>query len=307
MDKEYIAIAIDGPAGAGKTTQAALLAKRLGYVYVDTGAMYRAFAVHKLWMERELGRKVSIETALNTFDFEFVRDEAGNQQIMVCGQDVTEYLRAPEVSMEASSTSANSAVRAALLECQRKQSQAGNVIMEGRDIGTVVLPDAQVKIYLDADLSVRAARRLKELQGQGCDGNYKKLMEEMAERDRQDMSRENAPLKRADDAVLVDCTTMDIEETAQAIMAIINDKTAGLEYDGGSDPVGRDKEEDVFHRTYQNVIRYEAVCKELARLYIRKNMDCCDSFHLSYQEEGVAMARIHLVDTLNRFKTLSGG
>jgi len=218
--KNYAAIAIDGPAGAGKTTQAKRLAKELGYVYVDTGALYRGYAVHKLQLEKALGMKVSVETALNTFDFEFVRDESGNQRVMICGQDVTDRLRTPEVSMEASTTSANPAVRKALLSCQRKQALFNNVVMEGRDIGTVVLPDAKVKIYLTADLQTRAMRRRKELRESGQIVAFCELVQEMGQRDYQDMNRETAPLKQADDAILVDCTYMNIEETTAALLEI---------------------------------------------------------------------------------------
>lgn len=217
----FIAIAIDGPAGAGKTTQAKILAKELGFVYVDTGALYRAFAIHKLWLEKEAGEQVPIDSALNTFDFEFVRDEAGNQRIMVWNRDVTDFLRTPEVSMEASTTSAHPAVRKTLLSCQRRQAMANNVVMEGRDIGTVVLPDAKVKIYLTADLTVRAQRRVKELAEKGQDVKFCQLVNEMAKRDHQDMTREIAPLKQADGATLVDCSRTNIEETTKILLDVI--------------------------------------------------------------------------------------
>ena len=155
-EKAYVAIAIDGPAAAGKTTQAKILAKTLGYTYVDTGAIYRGFALHKIWLEKESGKKISCETALRTLDFEFARDKEGNQRVIIWGEDVTDYLRTPEVSMEASITSANPSVRAALLKFQTDQAAKGNVVMEGRDIGTVVLPDAQHKFFLTADPLVRA-------------------------------------------------------------------------------------------------------------------------------------------------------
>jgi len=220
-NKKYMAVAIDGPAGAGKTTQAKLLAKMLNYVYVDTGAMYRAFAVHKLSLEQELGNEVSIETALNTFDFEFSRNESGEQRVKVFGKDVTDQLRTPEVSMVASTTSAHPAVRKALLNCQRKQALTNNVVMEGRDIGTVVLPDAQVKIYLTAAIPIRAQRRMKELAENGQSVDYCELVKEIAQRDRQDMTREIAPLKQAEGAVLVDCSKMNIKETTEAMLKII--------------------------------------------------------------------------------------
>lgn len=219
-NKKFIAIAIDGPAGAGKTTQAKRLAHNLGFVYVDTGALYRAFAVHKIMLQKSLGHEVSVENVLDTFDFEFVRDASGNQRIIVHGRDVTRFLRIPEVSMEASTTSAHPAVRAALLNCQRKQAMINNVVMEGRDIGTVVLPDAQVKIYLTAELAVRAQRRLKELLVSGEKVDIQQLIRDMEKRDYQDMHREIAPLKQADGAHLVDCSQTNIEETTEILKKI---------------------------------------------------------------------------------------
>ena len=184
--KTYIAIAIDGPAAAGKTTQAKILAKTLGYTYVDTGAIYRGFALHKMWLEKEGGKKISCETALNTLDFEFSRDKEGNQRVIIWGEDVTDYLRTPEVSMEASITSANPSVRAALLKFQTDQAAKGNVVMEGRDIGTVVLPDAQHKFFLTADPLVRAYRRRKELAKAGRNVDPATLVKDIMERDYND-------------------------------------------------------------------------------------------------------------------------
>ena len=222
---KYIAVAIDGPAGAGKTTQAKALAKELGYTYVDTGALYRGFAIHKLWLEKESGEKVSCETALNTFDFEFARDKEGNQRVIIWGEDVTDRLRTPEVSMEASTTSANPAVRAALLEFQRRQALKDNIIMEGRDIGTVVLPDAQVKIFLTADPEVRAERRVKQEKEMGIDADFQETLAHMRKRDYQDTHREIAPLTQADDAALVDCTNTGIEETTEIMLQVIKGAT----------------------------------------------------------------------------------
>lgn len=224
---KYIAIAIDGPAGAGKTTQAKALAKELGYTYVDTGALYRAFAVQKLWMEKELGTEVSVATALNTFDLEFIRDENGEQRVVVCGKDVTDYLRTPEVSMVASTTSAFPEVREALLSFQKKQALCQNVVMEGRDIGTVVLPDAQVKIFLTADSEARAKRRVKELRASGQKANFDEILAQIKQRDYQDSHREVSPLKQADDAILVDCTNTGIEKTTNVLLNIIKSKMEG--------------------------------------------------------------------------------
>lgn len=224
---KYIAIAIDGPAGAGKTTQAKALAKELGYTYVDTGALYRAFAIHKIRMEERLQMEVSCDTALETFELEFTRDEAGNQRIKVCSEDVTDQLRTPEVSMVASTTSAFPAVRAALLEIQKEQIRTQNVVMEGRDIGTVVLPDAQAKIFLTADPETRAKRRVKELRASGQKANFDEILAQIKQRDYQDSHREVSPLKQADDAILVDCTSTGIEKTTNVLLNIIKSKLEG--------------------------------------------------------------------------------
>lgn len=224
---KYIAIAIDGPAGAGKTTQAKALAKELGYTYVDTGALYRAFAIHKIRMEERLQMEVSCDTALETFELEFTRDEAGNQRIKVCSEDVTDQLRTPEVSMVASTTSAFPAVRAALLEIQKEQIRTQNVVMEGRDIGTVVLPDAQAKIFLTADPETRAKRRVKELRASGQKANFDEILAQIKQRDYQDSHREVSPLKQADDAILVDCTCTGIEKTTNVLLNIIKSKLEG--------------------------------------------------------------------------------
>lgn len=221
----YYSIAIDGPVAAGKTTQAKELAKRLGFVYVDTGAMYRAFAVHKLWLEKETGFKVSVETALNTFDFDIVQKEDG-QHILVWDEDVTPYLRTPEVSMVASQTSAHPAVREAMMKVQLTMPTKNHVVMEGRDIGTVIIPNATLKVFLTAKAEVRARRRWEEqcLRGITITDSYEKTLLLLKERDRADSNRTIAPLKQADDAVLVDCTEMSIEETTDKILAFWNAK-----------------------------------------------------------------------------------
>lgn len=219
----YYSIAIDGPVAAGKTTQAKALARRLGFVYVDTGAMYRAFAVHKLWLEKESGYKVSVETALNTFDFDIVQKEDG-QHILVWDKDVTPYLRTPEVSMVASQTSAHPAVRETLMKVQMIMPTMNHVIMEGRDIGTVIMPNATLKVFLTAKAEVRAQRRWKEQCLNGVTDSYEKTLLLLKQRDREDSNRAIAPLKQADDAVLVDCTEMSIEETTDKILAFWNAK-----------------------------------------------------------------------------------
>ena len=219
----YYSIAIDGPVAAGKTTQAKALARRLGFVYVDTGAMYRAFAVHKLWLEKESGYKISVEAALNTFDFDIVQKEDG-QHILVWNKDVTPYLRTPEVSMGASQTSAHPAVRETLMKVQMIMPTMNHVIMEGRDIGTVIMPNATLKVFLTAKAEVRAQRRWKEQCLNGVTDSYEKTLLLLKQRDREDSNRAIAPLKQADDAVLVDCTEMSIEETTDKILAFWNAK-----------------------------------------------------------------------------------
>lgn len=219
----YYSIAIDGPVAAGKTTQAKALASRLGFVYVDTGAMYRAFAVHKLWLEKESGYKINVETALNTFDFDIVQKEDG-QHILVWDKDVTPYLRTPEVSMVASQTSAHSAVRETMMKVQMIMPTMNHVIMEGRDIGTVIMPNATLKVFLTAKAEVRAQRRWKEQCLNGATDSYEKTLLLLKQRDREDSTRAIAPLKQADDAVLIDCTEMSIEETTDKILAFWNAK-----------------------------------------------------------------------------------
>lgn len=219
----YYSIAIDGPVAAGKTTQAKALASRLGFVYVDTGAMYRAFAVHKLWLEKESGYKINVERALNTFDFDIVQKEDG-QHIQVWDKDVTPYLRTPEVSMVASQTSAHPAVRELMMKVQMIMPTMNHVIMEGRDIGTVIMPNATLKVFLTAKAEVRARRRWKEQSLHGVTDSYEKTLSLLKQRDREDSTRAIAPLKQADDAVLVDCTEMTIEETTDKILAFWNAK-----------------------------------------------------------------------------------
>lgn len=228
--KKHVAVAIDGPAGAGKTTTAKAVAKALGYVYVDTGALYRAFAVHKLWLAKEMAEKepgggpVTNQMALNTFDLEFKWDENGEQITMLWGENINPYLRTEEVSMESSNVSADPAVRAALLELQRRQALAYDVVMEGRDIGTVVLPEAQVKIFLTAGLSARATRRFKALVADGEHADYCSVMEQLRTRDWQDSTRAVAPLQPACDSVELDNTELPFEDTVAAVLRIVKEK-----------------------------------------------------------------------------------
>lgn len=223
--KRYVAVAIDGPAGAGKTSLAKELSKRLGYIYVDTGAIYRAFGIQKLWLQREHGDEpVTNMTVLNTFNLEYEKVLDGEPKLMVWGRCINEYLRLPEVSMEASNVGTDEHVRAALTEFMRKQAYGYDVIMEGRDIGTVVLPDAQVKIFLTADLPVRAERRFKELQSAGKVNEFDKLLEDMRIRDEQDTNRTVSPLCPADDAVRMDNTRLTFEETVEIALGVVRSR-----------------------------------------------------------------------------------
>ena len=212
MTKNF-SIAIDGPAGVGKTTQAKALAKALGFVYVDTGAVYRALAVYMQGEELE-----DVPEILPEVNLQAAWDEEGNQRMSINGVDVTDLLRTPEISRLASDISAIPEVRDFLLETQREIARENNVVMEGRDIGTVILPDATLKIFLTASLDERAWRRSRQLEP----GTYllSSVKKDIERRDRNDSSRDAAPLMQAEDAILVDCTRMDIKETTQAVLRL---------------------------------------------------------------------------------------
>lgn len=227
---KHLSVAIDGPAGAGKTSLAKELSKRSGFVYVDTGAIYRAFAVHKLWLSKEVAEKdsengtVTNETALRTFSIDFVRDEGGEQVITLFGENINPYLRTEEVSMEASNVGVDPAVRAALLELQRRQAYAYDVVMEGRDIGTVVLPNASLKIFLVADIEERARRRMKDLISDGKSPDYCTVLEDMRRRDWQDTTRKVAPLRPACDSVHLDNTKMTFGQTVEYVLDLMRSR-----------------------------------------------------------------------------------
>ena len=219
MDR--ISIAIDGPGGAGKSTFAKRMAERFGFLYVDTGAIYRTVGLRALREGVEPGDAAAVVPLLDKMEIVLRHDETGLQRMLLDGEDVTDAIRAPEVSMAASAVSALPQVRAFLLDMQRDLARKQSVVMDGRDIGTVVLPDAEVKIYLTASLEERSRRRLLELQAKGVETTMEEVMRDMAQRDKNDMERAEAPLRRAEDAVLVDSTELDIEQTAAAIEAII--------------------------------------------------------------------------------------
>lgn len=213
-------IAIDGPAGAGKSSIAKLVAKKLSFVYVDTGAMFRTVAYYFLSQGKDPSdaEMVTEECEKISISIEY---KDGAQHIFLDGTDVSTEIRQEEVGKNASVVAKNQAVRNRLQALQRQMAEKQDVIMDGRDIGTVVLPDAQVKIYLTASASVRAERRYKELVEKGESCNLKKIEEDIIARDEQDMNREIAPLKQAEDAVLVDSSYMTIEEVVDKIIEIV--------------------------------------------------------------------------------------
>ena len=216
-------IAIDGPAGAGKSTIAKTLAKELGFVYVDTGAMYRAMAYYFLQQGIERDDEAGITAAVDGADVT-IRYEDGAQQVLLNGENITGSLRTEQVGNMASATSIYPAVRTKLVALQQKLAKTTDVIMDGRDIGTCVLPDAQVKIYLTASVETRAARRYKELIEKGESADLEKIAADIKERDHRDMHREMSPLRQAEDAVLVDSSDMSIVEVVSAIRAIAEEK-----------------------------------------------------------------------------------
>lgn len=216
-------IAIDGPAGAGKSTIAKTLAKELGYVYVDTGAMYRAMAYFFLQQGISKDDEAAITAAVPGVDVT-IRYENGAQQVILNGENVTGNLRTEQVGNMASSTSVYPAVRTKLVALQQKLAKTTDVIMDGRDIGTCVLPDAQVKIYLTASVQTRAERRYKELVEKGESADLGKIASDIEERDYRDMHREMSPLRQAEDAVLVDSSDMNIDEVVSAIRKIAEER-----------------------------------------------------------------------------------
>ncbi len=214
-----INIAVDGPAGAGKSTIAKLVAKEKGYIYVDTGAMYRGLAIHFLDQGIEPGDTDRIIDACRSAQVT-IQYEEGVQQVYLNGKNITARLRDEEVGNMASKSSPIPQVRKKLLELQQGLAKEQDVIMDGRDIGTCVLPDADVKVYLTASVETRAKRRFDELTEKGVDCDLEEIKKDIAERDQRDMTREIAPLKQAEDAVLIDSSHMTIDEVVAAITAL---------------------------------------------------------------------------------------
>lgn len=225
MTKRIYNVAIDGPAGAGKSTVARRAAAELGFVYVDTGAIYRAVALAVLDRKLDNTDEAAVAALLKDTTVKLQWSQ-GVQHLLLNGTDVTDRLRAPEVSDISSRVSALSVVREFLLETQREVARRHSVIMDGRDIGTVVLPDAQVKLYLTASSATRAERRCKELQEKGLEASYEDVLRDIEERDYRDIHRQIAPLRQAEDAVFLDTSALTLAQSIEETVKIIREKLA---------------------------------------------------------------------------------
>lgn len=214
-------IAIDGPAGAGKSTIAKMVAKELGFIYVDTGAMYRAMALYMIKNGIKAEESAKISATCESADIT-IRHENGEQVVYLNGENVNGLIRTEEVGNMASASSVNGDVRRKMVELQQKLAETTDVVMDGRDIGTIVLPGADLKIYLTASAEVRADRRYKELTAKGIDCDLEAIKKDIIDRDYRDMHREISPLKQADDAILVDSSDMTIKEVAERILELYN-------------------------------------------------------------------------------------
>ena len=215
-----VSVAIDGPAGAGKSTLARRLASDLGYIYVDTGAMYRTIGLYALRAGKDPKDNEAVNALLPEISLRLATLD-GEQHIYLGEEDVSTAIRTEEAGMAASAVGANHAVRAYLLDTQRTMAKTQNVLMDGRDIGTVVLPDATVKIFLTASPEARATRRWKEYQAKGMPNTYEEVLEDVKQRDYQDTHRAAAPLRQAEDAVLLDTSELNFEQSLEAMKQII--------------------------------------------------------------------------------------
>ena len=218
-----IAIAIDGPAGAGKSTIAKLAAKELNFIYVDTGALYRTVGLAATLNNVEPKASPQVDELLSKIKVELTFNDKNEQIVLLDGEDVSSKIRTPEASMMASAISAVPSVRAYLLDLQRNIAKTNNVIMDGRDIGTVVLPNAQIKIFLSANPEDRAKRRYDELLEKGMDVKYEDVLADVIERDYNDSHRDIAPLKPADDSIMVDTTGNTLEESVELLISIMKE------------------------------------------------------------------------------------
>ena len=227
MEQKRYAVAVDGPSGAGKSTLAKAVAKELHITYVDTGAIYRVIGLAVFRRSIEPRDEAAVAGLLPELDIGLRHGEDGEQKMYLNGEDVSADIRLPQISMYASDVSALPPVRAFLLEMQRKFAREQSVIMDGRDIGTIVLPDAEVKIFLTADAEVRARRRCLELEQRGTPKPYDEVLAELKERDYNDSHRAIAPLRQAEDAVLVDTSELDFEQSLALLLQTIRER-AGL-------------------------------------------------------------------------------
>jgi cytidylate kinase len=217
------AVAIDGPAGAGKSSVAKAVAKELGFVYVDTGALYRTIALYVLRQGMDPHDAAKVEELLPQIQVGMEYTEQG-QKMLLNGEDVTGLIRTPEVSMATSACSAIPAVRAYLLQLQRDLAEKNNVLMDGRDIGTVVLPNAQLKVFLTASPEERARRRVRQLEESGMEADYESILRDIEQRDYQDSHRETAPLRPAEDSVLVDTSNDTFERSVERLVELVRER-----------------------------------------------------------------------------------
>ena len=226
--QKFYSIAIDGPAGAGKSSLSKKLAEVYGLVYLDTGAIYRTvgLACYRRGVDRK--DEAAVSAVLPELDIRIQYNEKGQQRMILNGEDVSEAIRMPEISLCASEVSALPACRAYLLDMQRRFAREYNVILDGRDIGTVVLPNADLKIYLTASSEARAQRRFLELQQKGVEANFEEVLRDIILRDEQDMNREVAPLRQAEDAVLVDTSELNLQESLEALCVLVDERFPAL-------------------------------------------------------------------------------
>jgi len=218
--REKLIIAIDGPSGAGKSTLSKALAQHTGYINIDTGAMYRSVALLADQQQIDVADEAALSRLCREMTIEFIRKDE-RERVIVNGVDVSQQIRTPEVSLLTAKVAAQPVVREAMVDLQRKMGEAGGVVLEGRDIGTVVFPDAEVKFFLSANAEERGRRRFEELKAKGADVDLQQTIAEVAERDAADSVREHAPLTRAEDAIEIDSTRMSIEEVLEFMLAII--------------------------------------------------------------------------------------
>lgn len=224
QEKKYVSVAVDGPSGAGKSTLAKRVAAELGFLYVDTGAIYRTIGYYVNFHNIDPKNEAAVTAALPDIRIEIRYDMDGLQHMLLNDRDVTAEIRLPQISLYASAVSAHPPVRAFLLEMQRTLARSGDVIMDGRDIGTVVLPDADVKIFLTASPEARARRRCLELEQRGTPEPFDKVLADIQQRDWDDIHRPAAPLRQAKDALVVDTTELDFEQSLQVLLTRIRER-----------------------------------------------------------------------------------